>query len=487
MRATRRRSSTFSAIAAWATHVQPGSPASLSPRSPRRRPSLGKGRRPSITSVLHIAPTPTTAHPTTPSVYDLKADLTAVGYTSVFLQLPNTPISATLSFSIHPPPPSAAKDIPVSSVTCKPRGLTRFRSLSVLRSRGRSKSVGPGSPTKMKARATVASAASAKRKKAKYPMRPPPLASELALMQFADGGNMDHNIQRVMEAQIKATGAGGRADVYRDGDGGIWWDQDEEWEYTHLLAEDGESRPRASGDLQWATFGNSMSPSTGCIPGEERRGSVSTQDSDLNPMRIVQPFNLLSGDDPALISSVNAPLAAPNPKPGMSLLSVPSRPHRTAKHLRKPDFLVNVAFSHHHAPPKSPQSPTSPGADVGMMRPRGKARRRPAPLNLSPPSPALKQPTNSPNDPDKARQDFIGASFGPAPVSVPVTPSTPAMAVLVTTPVQVRKQLPGSSQAANMLRRADNDGSTRMEMKKKPSVLNMMGLFRSGRKQDTKP
>ena len=41
-------------------------------------------------------------------------------------------------------------------------------------------------------------------------VRPPPLANELAMMEFADGGSLESHIKRVMEAQAKATaGSGG--------------------------------------------------------------------------------------------------------------------------------------------------------------------------------------------------------------------------------------------------------------------------------------
>ncbi|KAG8221112.1 hypothetical protein J3R82DRAFT_2639 [Butyriboletus roseoflavus] len=473
-----------SAIAAWAAHVQPGSPTPLSPRSPHRRPSLRRGRCPSVTSIratsvsfLHVAPTPTTAHITTPSVRNFKADLTTVGYTSVFLQLPNTPISATLPLTIKPPSPNVAKNMPVPPVpspTCKPRGFTRFRSLSVLRSRGRSKSVGPDSSMKMKA---GAAAAIVKRKKAKYAMRPPLLSNELAVMQFADGGNTDDNIKRLMQAQAKAAGAVGLADVYRDSEGGIWWDQDEEWEYAHLLSEGDECRPHATGDLQWVTFGGNPSHSMAGIPGEERRGSVSTQYSDLDPEYVVQPIDLLDGDDLALFGSAIVPLAIH--RPAMSVLSLPSRPRRAAKHLRKPGLLVDVAFSRLCASPKNPKSPTSAGVSIGLSNPKGKARRRPPPLKLSPPSLGSKRPTNSPIDADKVRKDFIEASFEPV-VSIPVMPAT---AISLTTPVDVRARQFGSSRATNAPRRAVNNGLTSLRMKTKPSVFNMIGHFRSARKE----
>ena len=259
----------------------------------------------------------------------------------------------------------------------------------------------------MKAKAAVVM----QRKKAKYAaLRPPPLSNELALMQFADGGSMDANIKRVMEAQAKASGGMGVGDVYRDGAGGVWWDQEEEYEYAHLLADGPEP---GTGELQWITFNGDASMA---IDAEARRGSMSTQDSDLDPRYIVQP------------SDADSDLVVPGSarRPGVSVLALPSRPRRTAKHLRKPDYLVDVAF------PRSPLSPRGPS-------PTGKARRRPAPLKLMPPSPALKKPTNSP------AEEFLASSFEP---SVPLD-----------SPLPLKKPA-----------------------KKKPSMLNMMNLFRSSRK-----
>ncbi|KAH7921207.1 hypothetical protein BV22DRAFT_1096910 [Leucogyrophana mollusca] len=486
----RRRSSTFSAIASWASHVQPGSPASLSPRSPRRRPSIGRGRRPSITSVratsgsfLNIVETPTTAHRTgtTPSVRDFKADLTAVGYTSVFLQLPNTPISATLPITLTTR--TGDKRIPVPAVpgspTRKPRTLSRFRSLSVLK-RGRSKSAAPSSPIghKMKTK-EISSAAIVKRKKAKYAMRPAPLANELALMQFADGGDMDSHIKRVMEQQAKAIAGPGRvagvSDVYRDGEGGVWWDQEEEWEYAHLLGGD-DGNAHGTGDLQWVTFGEATSPSVVRVgETEERRGSVSTQDSDLDPRYIVQPTDHLDADDLAVFGSALAPIATR--KPGMSVLSLPARPRRAAKHLRKPDFLVDAAFSRALSSPKSPKFATTTFSGAPANKPKGKARRRPAPLTLSPPSPALKRPTNSPVDAVKVRQDFLESSFEPAVPATPVKPraSQDTRGKLTTRPL-------------NVPLRGVNDSSLslpgRKTIAKKPSRLNVMGLFKASKKEE---
>lgn len=482
----RRRSNTFSTIAAWAAHVQPGSPTSLSlrsPRSPRRRPSLGRGRRLSITSsrvtsasFLNILDTPSTARRSvaTPSVQNFKADLTSVGYTSVFLQLPNTPITATLPIAFKP---QSKKQIPVpavpSSPTRKPRGLNRFRSLSLLRSRGRSRSAAPSSPTKMKPKAAASSAAVVKRKKAKYAaLRPAPLANELALMQFVDGGSMESNIKRVMEAQAKA-GATGVADVYRDGEGGIWWDQEEEWEYAHLLSGGEDGATHGMGDLEWVTFGGDKSPSGSLVDTDERRGSVSTQDSDLDPRYIVQPTDHLDTDDLAVFGSALAPTIR---KPAMSVLALPSRPRRAAKHLHKPDFLLNIAFTRGVASPKSPKF-TASTFSSRIANPKGKARRRPAPLTLSPPSPAFKRPSNSPVDAERIRKDFLDSSFEPA------VPATPAM----TPSVQVN-HAKRTSRALNLPFQYTNSSSLSLPSKKtlvkKSSRLNVMGLFKSSKKED---
>ncbi|KAG1738971.1 hypothetical protein EDB19DRAFT_866768 [Suillus lakei] len=486
----RRRSNTLSTIAAWAAHVQPGSPASLSPRSPRtprRRPSIGRGRRASFTSTrissgsfLNVLDTPSTAHRTaaTPSIQNFKADLTSVGYTSVFLQFPNTPITATLPIVVKPRTAEAGNhhQFPIppipASPTHKSRGLTRLRSLSVFKSRGRSKSAAPSSPTKMKAKAAASSAAVVKRKKAKYAsMRPAPLANELALMQFVDGGSMESHIKRVMEAQAKA-GAAGVGDVYRDGEGGVWWDQEEEWEYAHLLAAGEDGAAHGMGDLQWVTFGGDKSPSANPVVDEERRGSVSTQDSDLDPRYIVQPTDHLDTDDLAVFGSALAPLTTR--KPAMSVLALPSRPRRAAKHLRKADFLVNVAFTRGSGSPNSPTFTVSACAS-DVAKPKGKARRRPTPLTLAPPVSALKRPSNSPVDTERTRKDFLESSFEPA---VPFTPVTPTMSRdnrgKLATRLNLSLHPNGSSLSL----------PSKKTLAKKPPRLNMMGLFKSSKKEE---
>ncbi|KAI0730973.1 hypothetical protein C8Q76DRAFT_669716 [Earliella scabrosa] len=460
----RRRSATTSAIAAWVAAVHPGSPA---PYSPRRRSSISSTRRsshgsasivsrrasasagtPHSASFLSFHDTPTTAsrQVITPLVKDFKPDLTSVGYTSVFVHFPDTPLSATVPLytsngKVRPPPhfQRAAPHSPSSPV--KPaKGLKHFRSLSALKTgkRTRSKSVamrGPPSPAMKspihaKASRAQASAAVSASKKSKYAkFRPPPLATELALAQLADGGSIEDHIRRFAEAQAKAGGASeltrdgrlvGVADVWRDGMGGVWRDQDEEWEYAHLLGGDEEW---CGSEESWVRFGSpTKTRKSSLVPSENdevRRGSVSSQDSDLDPRYAMRAED--ERDDLAAFGSALAPACVR--RPGMSVLAIPARTRRTAKHLRKPEFLLD-AFP-------VPEGVVAPSPASASTKVVSKPRKRPAPLTLTPPSPAFKCPTN-PLDTERVRDDFMASSFAPAPArrtalppSLPISPRAP--------------------------------------------------------------
>ncbi|KAI0954759.1 hypothetical protein AcW1_006547 [Taiwanofungus camphoratus] len=457
----RRRSATTSAITAWISNVQPGSPA---PLTPRRRPSLSSARRPSIsprsgrrpsvssarvpsTSFLNLFDTPTTASRITPSAKDFKPDLTSVGYTSVFVHFPTTPSSALPAFTDRRPSIVALPLPPVPQTSEKPkRGLKHFRSLSALKpTRSRSKSTTmPSSPPATITKGSVppppsahtraeTSASVSKNKKSKYAKyRPPPLAAELALAQLVDGGKMDDHIRQFAEAQARAAGATmvdgklvGVGDVWRDGAGGVWRDQDEEWEYAHLLGGDEDF---CTPEGEWVEF--SSAKGQGSVEDEERRGSVSSQDSDLDP-RYAMQAEAEERDDLAVFGSALLPPALR--KPGMSVLALPSRNRRAAPHLRKPEFLLDV-FPVPQSPPhhqtKAPLSALDNAAP--QTRSTGKERRRPVPLTLTPPSPAHKCPTN-PMDADQVRKDFIENSFAPAPAPIPSRPAAPSSRVPVRT------------------------------------------------------
>jgi len=230
---------------------------------------------------------------------------------------------------------------------------------------------------------------------------------------------MESHVKRVMEAQAKAAAGSsatmGVADVYRDGKGGLWWDQDEELEYEHLLGgsdvvmKDGRVG-EVIDEMDWEEFDDTngaeplapflihQRPAQAAHASEDkendisRRSSISTQDSDLDPAYLLP---LPENEDPRSVALEDRVLASRSiGGAGMSILSLPSRPRRAAKHLCKPTFLVDVAAFGPRSPTaattskRSPLSPTfgsksSSSGTATAAKPRGKARRRPTPLKLT--------------------------------------------------------------------------------------------------------
>ncbi|KAI6006646.1 hypothetical protein F5J12DRAFT_921176 [Pisolithus orientalis] len=265
------------------------------------------------------------------------------------------------------------------------------------------------------------------RKKAKYAaMRPPPLAKELALMQFADGGS---------RTIIQGRWGYGVSDVYRDGDGDT-----EEWEYAHLA---GGSE---TGELQWVTFGGGSSPSALQVASTVK--NVLTEDSDLRSQRstphcIAQPTDHLDVDDLATFGSAVSSLDLL--RPVMSVLALPSRPRPTAKNLRKPDYFLDVAFPRVSLSPCSPKFGSSAFIGVGKIK-------RSTPLKLMPSSPLLERRSNSPGETDRERKEFLSSPF-----DHPI-PATPTLR-------QTMLSLPLNKVVG-----------------KKSSILAMMGFFKPSRK-----
>jgi hypothetical protein len=274
----------------------------------------------------------------------------------------------------------------------------------------------------------------AKRKRAKYAhvRPPPPLANELAMMQFADGGSLDSHIKRVMEAQAKATaGSGGLnvgiADVYRDEKGGIWWDADEEMEYAHLL--DGLDREKAERDVEetfWEDFGGQECHLEHTMRGgisiisfsNGRRPSVSSSvDSDLDPKYLLpspesDPYpTFTSGtlNDQVLVSS-----RVGDEK--LSALSLPSRPSRQAPHLFKPILLGDMEAFGKNAPRYDDTFSVRvhPGGNVQVVKPT--RRRRLPPLDIVT---LERRVPNTEDELQTLRKEFIESSFTPPASSLP--------------------------------------------------------------------
>ncbi|KAI0702291.1 hypothetical protein BC835DRAFT_105227 [Cytidiella melzeri] len=478
----RLRSATVSAVSAWVAEVHPGSPA---PYSPRRSPSIGlTSRRSSFSrtssrrvsagstrvpsaSFMSFSDTPTTGSRLiiTPSIKDFEPDLTAMGYTSVFVHFPTTPLSPPINHRVNTSSRVVPSAAPASPVKQTQLGLKHLKSLSSLKPGKRARSKAPPSPpavpikspAEVKRLRALQSAAVARCKKSKYAkLRPAPLANDLALAQLMDGGKLDDHVKQYTKIQAKANGAMkvdgqvvGVGDVYRDEEGGVWMDQDEVWEFAHLLGGDEDF---CMDEVEWVEFGSPTGKENqlldlGC------RQSLSTQDSDLSP-RYAMKVEADSHDDLAGFGAAIVPTTLI--KPGLTVLALPARSRRTAKHLRKPEFLLDV-FPLPRSPTKSchaPSTPRSPRAFPVSARAKGKARRRPTPLNLSPPSPAFKRPLN-PADPDQMRTEFLQDSFRPRPRRArqglqPMTPATAVIPAPAAAEAAPRKILTTKASIANM-------------------------------------
>ena len=298
-----------------------------------------------------------------------------------------------------------------------------------------------------------------------------------------DGGNIDSHAKRVMEAQAKAAAGSGAqvgvGEVYRDANGGIWWDADEEWEYTHLLADTGSSTPTSpiskannAMAIDWEDaepcYFNNLLANKENDP-LDRRDSVSSQDSDLDPKYLVTvPEHTLTGFNAPVEDRVLASHKIGDP--GMSsILSLPSRQRRKALHLNKAEFLVDLAAFGPRSPTKSSVTPSST-----KPNPKGRARRRPAPLKLAHQSqnaivvrrpgqvktPAAAATKREESVAEKVRKEFIADSFAPLPATTKTKITTNTNTVRPAPPAP-----PAVPQGI---------------MNKKPSRMNMRGLF--GRK-----
>ena len=275
----------------------------------------------------------------------------------------------------------------------------------------------------------------AKRKRAKYAhvRPPPPLANELAMMQFADGGSLESHIKRVMEAQAKATaGSGGLnvgiADVYRDEKGGIWWDADEELEYAHLL--DGLDREKAEREVEetfWEDFGGQESHLEHTTRGgmsaiNGRRPSVSSSvDSDLDPKYLLPSPE--SDSYPTFTSGTLNDRVLVSSRVGDETLSLLSRPSRQAPHLFKPILLGDMEAFGKNGPryDDTLSVRVHPGGNVQVVKP---TRRR----RLLPPLDIVTLESRLPNTEDELqtlRKEFIESSFTPSfpTFATDVTPS----------------------------------------------------------------
>ncbi|KAF7798711.1 hypothetical protein EIP86_009935 [Pleurotus ostreatoroseus] len=366
----RRRSAT---ISAWASTVQPGPPAPISPsrldfttdvRSSRRKshtvaPTSSFPAPPSPAAYLPEQDSPTSSsHSITPNIkQEAKHDLPSVGYTSIFVTLPpkTPPVEYTPDRrrSVSAVPRTTAPSVPPTPTTASGKGF--LRGLSMRHSRNKSAAgVEDASSSKSKP---------AKEKKSKYANeRPPQISTDLALAQFMGGGKIEHHMKQQAKKQAKAAGATrengqlvGVGELHRDGRGGVWRDPEEEMEYTGLLDRDEEGE----GDEGWVQF-----------DGRRDQGAPSAVRPSVDSL------------DPRY-----AMYASVDPLDASGSARFPS-PH-----------------SHHES--------------------SGKNRRRPEPLTLVPEN-AYRGRVANPADASDARREFLDSSFAPPakPVSAIPNPSS---------------------------------------------------------------
>ncbi|RXW24808.1 hypothetical protein EST38_g1013 [Candolleomyces aberdarensis] len=422
-----RRPSLTAKVTNWALHVQPGSPAPVSPHrrlsNSSRRPSINFGLSATTLGIGHrrVPSSPFIMTPTTASHKTF--DFTALGYNTIFTHMPKTPetpspllrAKAQKEQQLAEEKMRAKAQAKEESKEKKEKMIKKIKSLTHIRSRSKSLSKSttddvnalppvPALPSPSYTTATAPSRgtvkskgrgkspsprkSSAAKKKALYGgliRAPPTLANELALMQFADGGKMEDHIKRKMTTESGAVG-----DVYRDGKGGVWWDRDEELEYRGLLADSDSGSPtdEKRNTKGWVKFTSSP---TNEVTLERRDSATSntTLDSDLDPAYMMQVEDAPAYRCEPMVNfdAPESPRAHAPIKPGASVLCLPSRPFRAAKHLRKPEFMTDMqAFGLVMSSlPKSPRSPLFPthisnSPETSPRRPR----KRPAPLKIAP-------------------------------------------------------------------------------------------------------
>lgn len=491
-------------ILAWAETVYPGSPVPMTPASgvslplsaslvssPRiqgfrrssltrpgsRRPSAGsiKSRIPSA-SFLHFADAPRSPVPATPLPADAKFDLTAFGYSSVFVDVA---ISTPITPDIYKPKPMArlpsrqdttTRSAPATPVTkstgmfkrllskskaTKPQAKAQFKRGGDAVNSAVSDYVSVSSKKRSKYAEQPSSGIEKKKREAYAAALPPTVKQEAQMRQVMEGGSLEYNIQKVMEEKAKREGTAvkvnsaegvkvveGVETAHRDARGGVWWDQEEEWEFAHLLATNKlPVSARCMDSENWVTFDNLKLKKDDRDDFTDLSSLPSSKCTDLYHVRpllvLDDSFEQLVPDRTKRSSSVVGSIVVPSPsaKSSKIILAIPSRPTR-AKHLLQPAFLKDVV-----AVPPTPSStsndsqtsshPRSPGrvtrfvikgsSGSGSMRQqrsrsRSVSRKQrkpvPPPLKIVPLGPATKLAVNVEPE-DDGKRLFLQDSFKP--------------------------------------------------------------------------
>ena len=459
-----------------------------------RRPSLTRvsSRRQSVSSTrsrihsasfLHITHTPQTpAHPipATPFSPDANFDFAAFGYASIFVDVPvSTPITGTPD-NYNPKPMArlpSRNDTSTDSRVTKSTGAGMFKRLlgskpKATKSQANAQKKGGKAGTntvvsdylsvslakRSKYTEKPSSTVEKKKREVYAAALPPTVKQEAQMRQAMEGGSLEYNIQRVMEEKAKREGTAVKVNsaegikvvegveaAHRDGRGGIWWDQEEQWEFAHLLAANRVPlSARCIGSETWVTFDNTKSKEDERDDFTDLSSLPSSKCTDLYHIR---PLLVIDDSTDQLVygrvkrsSSVVGSMILPSPSTKSSniVLAIPSRPTR-AKHLLQPGFLKDVvavpptpstpsAYSHSSSHPRSPGrvtrfvvggSSSSNPARRQRSRSRSIIRKQrksaPPPLKIVPLGPATKLAVNVEPE-DESRRLFLEDSFRPDPV-----------------------------------------------------------------------
>ena len=348
------------------------------PGSRRQSVSSTRSRIPSA-SFLHFADTPQTpAHPipATPLPADAKFDFVAFGHVPIFVDVPvSTPITPGI---YKPRPTTRSGSAPATPVTKTTGMFERLlgsepkttKSQAKAQAKGGKADVNPivldNAPSSLKKCSEYSVQSSPeveKRKREVYATAlPSTVVQEARMRRGIEGGRLEHNIRKIMEEKAKQEGTAvkvsstegkkvveGIETAHRDAQGGIWWDQEEEWEFAHLLAAKTVSvSARCVDSERWITFDNLKSKE------EDERDDftdfASLPSSKCIDLHCIRPLLISDDSTEQLVrdrtkrsSSVVGSIILPSPSinPSKIILAVPSKPTR-AKHLLQPGFLKGV-------------------------------------------------------------------------------------------------------------------------------------------------
>ena len=490
-------------ILAWANSVHSGSPAPMTSTSLSRStsftsspllrafrcPSLTRAgsRRQSVSSTSsripsisfpHLANSPQTpVHPTpvTPFPTDAKFDLTAFGYASIFVDVVvSTPITPEIYRPKQIMRVPSYHDVTMASLpempATKSDGTGVLKRLFSNRSKAKPQAHINGvggrldshisvstSPKKHRAHAENSPGSVEEQKRELYAgALPPTVKQEAQMRQATGGGSPGSNTQKATEEKTRREGVAAKVSViegskvvedvetpHRDGQGKTWWDQEEEREFTHLLASYEVPLSAQSSNAEgWVTFNylkefeRDDPTELSSLPSSKYTDLYHSRPSIVTDEAVEQFVHGRATRHTSVAGSIVLP--SPTVKPSNILLATPSRPNR-GKHLQ-PGFLKDViavpptpltpsAFSQTSRPPHSPARATrfiintsaTPGPVLRQRSgnhnlPRRHRKSAPPPLKIIPICPVNKLAVNVDLEEDK--NAFLGDYFKPEPVTL---------------------------------------------------------------------